>query len=148
MAVEVYYWNGKPGHVAIRVDGGSPPGTMYLSRWPATLSTALLVSLEAQGNQYGEDVAAEGNRTPLAVRLTKLDETAVKNAIVRANRLMIYNDFAANCASHVKFCLDAGLPGVAKALGAVTSRGLLGFIAGDTPFGVYHYACGLRTLYG
>lgn len=148
MAVEVYYWDGRPGHVAIRVDGGTPPGAMYLSRWPATLKTALLLSLEGQGNQYGEDVAAEGNRPPLSVRLTKLNETAVKNAIVRANQWMIYNDFEANCSSHVRFCLDAGLSGMAKVAGAATHGGLLGFVMGDTPFGVYHYARALQSLYG
>jgi hypothetical protein len=147
MAVEVYYWVGVPGHVALRVDGGLPGGRMYLSRWPGKLATALLVSLEGKGNSYEDDMVAEGHAPPLTVRLTRLDETAVKSAIALANRLMIYNDFEANCASHVRACLEAGQHGVSKLGSLVTRGGLLGFAFGDTPPGVYAYARTLAALY-
>jgi hypothetical protein len=147
MAVEVYYWFGVPGHVALRVDGGLPGGTMYLSRWPGGLATALLVSLEGKGNSYEDDMVAEGHASPLTVRLTRLDETAVKSAIVLANRLMIYNDFEANCSSHVRTALEAGQHGASKLASIVTRGGLLGFAFGDTPPGVYAYAKSLTALY-
>src|ERR1039457_1598948 len=57
--------------------GVFPAGPMYLGRWPKTLKTALMASLEGTGNQYGEDVAAEGG-IPFTVRLTKLNETAIR----------------------------------------------------------------------
>ncbi len=147
MAVEVYYWAGAPGHVALRVDGGLPGGPMYLSRWPRKLATALLVSLEGQGNSYEDDMVAEGHAAPLTVRFTRLDETAIKSAIVLANRWMIYNDFEANCSSHVRACLEAGQHGLSKFGSVITRGGLLGFVFGDTPPGVYAYAQGLRPLY-
>ncbi len=147
MAVEVYYWGGFPGHVAIRVDGGSPAGAMYLSRWPGSLLTALVLSFEGKGNQYSEDVAEEGKEASAKVRFTRLDESAVKRAIIRANQWMIYNDFEANCASHVHVCLDAGMKGLAAVAGEATRRGLLGFVLGDTPLAVYHYARALQRLY-
>jgi hypothetical protein len=147
MAVEVYYWAGVPGHVALRVDRGTPAGVMYLSRWPGSLMTALVMGYEGRGNRYEDDVAAEGNTLPHTVRLTKLNETAIKRAIVLANRAMVYNDFEANCSSHVRACLDAGLDGAGAVGAAVTHGGALGFLSGDTPPGVYFYALGLRALY-
>ncbi len=146
MAVEVYYWFGAPGHVAIKVDGGSPPGTMYLSRWPRNLRTVLVMGFEGAGNSYSEDVAAEGG-PPHVVRFTRLDETAVKKAIKAANEFMVYNDFQANCSTHVRFCLDAGITGGGRVVAAATHGGAFGWLAEDTPFGVYGYASALHSAY-
>ncbi len=121
---------------------------MYLSRWPGGLATALVMSPEGKGNSFADDMVAEGYATPLTVRLTRLDETAVKSAIVLANRFMVYNDFGANCSSHVRVCLEAGQHGLPKVGSAFTHGGLLGFAFSDTPPGVYAYAQGLRAVYG
>lgn len=145
MAVEVYWWMNLPGHVALRVDGGLPLGPMYLSRWPKNALTALVVSPAGHANSFADDMIAEGGRRPFVVRLTKLNETAVKKAIVLANRLMVYNDFEANCSSHVRACLDAGVGGV---VGSLAHGGVIGFAVSDNPVGVFTYAKSLEALYG
>ncbi len=143
MSVVVYYWAGVPGHVAIEVDGGTPAGTMYLSRWPKTTATAMSLSWKGAGNQYSDDVTAEGG-IPASVRFTSLNESDVKQAIIRANQWMIYNPFEANCSSHVKFCLDSGIAG--PVFGLVTTVAG-GWVPGHTPWGVYHYAQALHALH-
>ena len=145
MAVEVYWWVNLPGHVALRVDGGLPLGPMYLSRWPNTLATELVIGYEGKANSFADDMIAEGGHRPFVVRLTKLNETAVKKAIVLANRVMVYNDFQANCSSHVRACLDAGVGGV---VGSLAHGGLVGFAMSDNPVGVFSYAKSLEALYG
>lgn len=138
--VEVYLWTGFPGHLSLKVDGGSPAGPMYLSCFPAT-QLAKLAGTGVDQN-YAQDLADYG--APHVVRLSRLNETAVKKAVALAQKTMIYSLPAANCASHVKFCLDSGVGGLA----VISVRGAIGFAVSDTPWGVYTYAQGLRALYG
>jgi len=155
MAVEVYYWLGVPGHLALRVDGGTPAGSMYLSRWPGGLFTAIDIIGGGPGrnNSFAADMKAEGMRTPLTVRLTKLDETAVKKAVEYCNKHLYYHDLVSNCSSYVRFCLEVGtgaLRFVATELYDTILDGIalpLGWVEDDTPPGVYSYACSLRGSY-
>jgi hypothetical protein len=141
MAVAVFYWPGLPGHVSIAVDGGSPAGNMYLSRWPKAWDTAVMLAMEGTNNSLAADIKDEGGY-PLWVRFTKLNETNVKTAIVEANKLMVYQDLLANCATHVKLCLGAGLPTGQMVASAFTSAAM-----NATPPGVYAFALALQKLY-
>ena len=151
MAVEVYYWSSAPGHVAISVDGGSPPGKAYLSRYPGSLAVAVgvggLAPWPATGDNhdYQQDIAKNG--MPTVLRFTTLNETAIKRAIALCLKYSTYNDFVANCASHVRHCLESGLPLGAQIATGYTHGGLIGFVSGDTPWGVYRVAQALHTLY-
>ena len=141
MAVAVFYWPGVPGHVSIGVDGGSPAGMMYLSRWPKAWDTAVMLAMEGTNNSLSDDITAEGG-VPLWLRFTKLNETNVKKAILEANKLMVYQDLVANCATHVKFCLGAGLPAGQMVASAFTSWAM-----NATPPGVYAFALSLHKAY-
>lgn len=140
--VEVYLFVGFPGHISLKVDGGSPSGTMYLSRFPATN----LAKFAGPGidQNYAQDVADYG--APHVVRLSKLNETAVKSAVVTAQRTMVYSAFLANCASHVKFCLDSGVTG--SRIGGTIGWLGMGAAVSETPYGVYAYAQSLRAISG
>ena len=154
MAVEVYYWVGFPGHLALRVDGGTPVGSLYLSRWPSTFAAVDgLFGGPGRNNSFADDMKAEGMRRPLTVRLTKLDETAVKKAVEYCNKHLYYHDFVSNCSSYVRFCLEVGTGAVrfvATELYDLVVDWLalpLGCIEDDTPPGVYSYACSLRASF-
>lgn len=112
MAVEIYFWppklDGTIGHAAIMVDGGSPAGRVYLSAWPGELLAILFGN--AAFNEYNDDVSSEGKRNPEVVRLTKLDETAIKAQIQKIKGAGKYAFAAFNCASQASLCLDAGVP--------------------------------------
>jgi hypothetical protein len=141
--VEVYFWNGIPGHIALKVTGGTPPGTLYLSSFPGSIWTALDVGYKGENHTYEMDTTSYG--LPHIVRLSKLNETAVKTAVAAAIRSMIYNDFLYNCASHVKYCLECGLlnsPNLARA--SIYSTGAL---FSHSPQGVFTYAAALEALY-
>jgi hypothetical protein len=138
MAVVVYYWPGLPGHVSIAVDGGSPPGMMYLSRWPKAWDTAVMLACEGIGQTMEEDIKSEG-AYPLWVKFVSLDETKVKAAIAMANKAMFYQDILGNCATHVKACLGAGLPTAEMFASAFTPA-----VMNATPWGVYRYALNLQ----
>jgi hypothetical protein len=121
MAVVVYVWFLDPsncGHAAMKVDGGLPVGEVYLSRWPdntpgqlkATIQ-ALAYGAEAISRSYANDVKAEGGRSPHSVRLTSVDESAIKKAIDENAKKRYYQFLIDNCAVQVSECLDAGVGG-------------------------------------
>ena len=140
--VEVYLWQtGSFGHISLKVDDGSPPGTMYLSRFPASMWGMLAGG--GYDQKYAQDLRSYG--APSVVRLSRLNETSVKKAVVHAEKTMIYSFLEANCSTHVKFCLDAGIGG----LSIISNMGgAFGFVLNDSPWGVFHYAEALRALYG
>jgi hypothetical protein len=135
MAVEVYWWapslKSATGHAAMMVDGGSPSGPVYLSVSPGSmLSTAFG---PAVFNTYAADVADDG--IPHVVRLTKLNETAIK-AVIKADKgFARYSFLLGNCATQAAFCLNAGLPTAMPHP----------FI--NAPWGLYIYAQSLKVLY-
>lgn len=152
MAVEVYFWPPKGsniGHAAIMVDGGAPRGKMYLSAWPGSL-LSVIVAGAGTFNQYSDDVAAEGG-PPQVVRLTKLDETAIKAQVEKCRRGAVYSFPGFNCASQASICLNAGLP-------TATLQWALDMIGGptsypfrtskiDTPWTLFVYAKSLTLNY-
>jgi hypothetical protein len=159
MTVEVYVWfpeakKGNFGHAAMKVDGGKPPGPIYLSRWPASVYEVLVG--RGANRKYGEDVKREG-KAPKTVRLTKLDETAIKSAIKRNLTVNVYSFHLYNCSTQVGLCLREGITGVTgAALSSVdlTMKGLLGirysavkFSSINTPWNLYLFAQSLRPLY-
>ena len=151
MAVEVYVWlpraDGNIGHASMYVDGGTPAGPMYLSQWPGSSFIKALTIGSACGQSYADDVKAEGGK-PSVVRLTKLDETAVKKAIEYFQKHGLYGFFLLNCANQVKLCLDWGVSGMGHLATILGRTNVIGYQLNDTPWGVYCYARGLTLLYG
>lgn len=135
MAVEVYWWPPKGtnvGHAAMKVDGGAASGVVYLSAWPGSMAS--IVFGPAAFNTYAADVAAEGG-SPHVVRLTKLNESAIKMAIKADQGFSHYSFVLGNCATQVALCLNAGLPLYAPHP----------FI--NAPWGLYVYARSLALVY-
>jgi hypothetical protein len=142
MAVQVYVWfpklkEGNIGHAAMQVDGGDPPGSVYLSRWPGSYSAVLAGS--GTNQSYTDDVSAEGG-APSVVRLTKLNESAIKYTIRVACTVNLYSFLVLNCATQVGMCLNAGIPLSAIAIAAINTPP-------NTPWNLYLYAQLLRPLY-
>ena len=146
MAVEVYFWppqGGNIGHASIKVDGGSPQGIAYLSAWPGS---ALSIFLPAQGDyhQFDDDVSSEGNRQPQVVRLTNLDETAIKKQIDAFKSAATYSFISLNCATQASICLNAGVPGARLRQVLDMLNGPMGYVFGtsviNTPWTLFLYA--------
>jgi hypothetical protein len=142
MAVQIYIWfpklpEGNIGHAAMKVDGGDPAGSVYLSRWPGSYSAVLAGS--GTNQSYRDDVTAEGG-TPSVVRLTKLNETAIKYTIKTACTVNLYSFVVLNCATQVGMCLNAGIPKIP--LSAIEIAAI------STPWNLYLYARLLWPLYG
>jgi hypothetical protein len=134
MSVEVYWWpprDGNIGHASIMVDGGSPPDPMYLSAWPGDMSSA--VYGPANFKSYAQDVTDEGGAAPHVVRLTKLNETAIKIAIKAVKGFGHYSFVSGNCATLTAFCLCQGVPMPPPLI--------------NTPWTLWVYAQSLRILY-
>jgi hypothetical protein len=151
MAVEIYIWLPKGqgfGHAAMKVTGGVPAGDVYMSRWPGYSSEALFTGPGAS-HRYEADVAEEGG-PPRVVRLTKLDETAVKKAIAELKTKNEYNFWTLNCCSQVKECLDAGIRhGTLFSWGIIaTTGGLVSYQAGNSPWGLLKYAQLVHATFG
>jgi len=154
MAVEVYFWPPKGeniGHAAIMVDGGSPPGRAYLSAWPGSALSILFGA--GSYNAYSDDVGAEGG-PPNVVRLTKLDETAIKAQIEKCKQAGMYSFTVLNCATQASICLNAGVPHnlLHEAFDAVVGlANPAGFFAQtstiNTPWTLFLYAKGLALNY-
>jgi len=135
MAVEVYWWpphGDNIGHAALKVDGGSPSGTEYLSAWPGSGWSIALIGSGGY-HLYEEDVAYGG--APVVVRLTKLDETAIKKRIKVLKGHGIYSFSIANCATQAGAALHAGVPLVVP------------YPIPNAPWAVYYYARSLRLLF-
>jgi hypothetical protein len=149
MAVEVYFWSpkkGNIGHAAIMTDGGVPPGPSYLSVWPGT--ALAIIFGPAAFNKYQDDVASEGGR-PQVVRLTKLDETAIKAQIEKCREAARYGFITLNCATQASICLNAGVPGAKLRLALDMLGGPLGYVFStsviNTPWNLFLYARLLAT---
>lgn len=145
MAVEVYWWPPKKalnkstgqeeqniGHAAIKSDGGSPWGTEYLSVWPGSEWSLLLAGPASfhtadDDSGYGYD--------PVVVRLTKLDETAIKKRIVAIKTAGVYSLSVANCASLTGSALRAGVPFPTP------------YPWPNSPWAVYYYARSLTLFF-
>jgi hypothetical protein len=144
MAVEVYIWFPDPpniGHAAMKVTGGSPMGDMYLSHWPGSLAAALAFG-SGVNNRYNDDVSAEGG-DPSVVRITGLDETAIKAKVKSLIEHNLYSFWALNCATGVSIALDAGVSTLASLAANAVDIGLPAGTNRNTPWGLYAYA---RTL--
>src|SRR5258708_5679102 len=89
MAVEVYYWTPSIvpflyGHAAVKIDGGSPAGSVYFSVWsdgPVSVFWGPGV-LQA----YADNIKAQNGRAPHITRFMRLNETAMK-AWIAKNKL-------------------------------------------------------------
>ncbi len=147
MTVEINVWfptvKGDIGHASMMVDGGDPPGAMYLSRWPGSLAAALVAGKGAN-NRFDDDVSAEGGRQPSKIRLTKLDETAIKKAMKKYLTDDLYSFLLLNCAQQVDQCLTKGLPTAGIIISALTAPAT----AANTPWTLYVKAKELSVLYG
>ena len=144
MAVEVYYWSDgllDTGHAAMKVDGGIPPGTVYLSQYPGSMRSVFLAG-PAWSNKYEDEVKAKGK--PKVVRFTNLDETNIKKFIAAAHSVNMYSFLAFNCSTQVKMCLDAGLTSSRTGQVALllTQPGVV------SPTWVYYYAKVLQSRVG
>ncbi|MDQ6786796.1 MAG: hypothetical protein M3033_08290 [Acidobacteriota bacterium] len=151
MAVEVYCWQPKGnnvGHASIKVDGGAPPGSSYLSVWPG--EALAIVFGKAAFNKYEDDVGSEGGQ-PLVARLTKLDETAIKAQMEIMRRSENYCFIAFNCATQASICLNAGVPGATVRRALDFLGGPLSFVFSpsiiNTPWNLYAYAKLLEKSY-
>jgi hypothetical protein len=155
--VEVYCWapkiSGNIGHAAMKVNGGDPSGTLYLSRWPdpsVTGAVASVVSAYSGSTQpFADDVASEGGQ-PAVVRLTRLNEAAIKRTVARLNRASVYAFLWMNCATQVRMCLEAGLDATDRLLAAsdwILPQDVGRWAFHNTPQGVYLWAAGLRGKY-
>lgn len=152
MTVRVKVWfphGGDIGHAALEVDGGSPPGKMYLSRWPGSIASIFVIGA-GDIHKFETDMSDEHGQEPSVVSLTKLNETNIKTAMKVADKISVYSFYAANCAQQVGWCLRQGL-GVgggivdfAFARAAPQLRDALIL----TPWNLYAYAQSLRPVYG
>ena len=144
MAVEVYYWSEgllDTGHAAMKVDGGIPSGTVYLSQYPGSKRSILLWG-PAWSARYDDEVKTKGK--PKVVRITHLDETNIKKFINAAHTVNAYSFLAFNCSTQVKMCLDAGLTSTRSGQVALllTQPGLM------SPTSVYYYAKIIQSRIG
>lgn len=137
------HWSPRVGHIALKVNGGAPAGVQYLSSFPGSIWTALDLGYKGENHTYEMDTREYG--LPNVVRLSKLNETAVKTAVTGATRSMIYNDFLYNCASHVRYCLECGASGPTVARVDMYTTGA---VFSHTPRGVFTYAMSLQVLFG
>jgi hypothetical protein len=133
------------------VDGGSPPGKAYLSAWPGSILS--IIAGSGAFNAYSDDISSEGG-PPQVVRLTKLDETAIKQQIESCKRGGVYSFPGFNCATQASICLNAGVP-------YNTLHQALDFVAGlgnptafvtqtstiNTPWNLFLYAKALASKY-
>jgi hypothetical protein len=89
--VTVFIWDyrGKGvawGHASIKIDGGDPPGEVYISYWPqaagrerSKISNNLYCVVPIRLRTYDDDVQGENNHTPNhQIQLDGLNETAMK----------------------------------------------------------------------
>ena len=151
MAVEVYFWppkSGNVGHAAIMADGGQPEGAAYFSAWPGTAASIFFGP--ATFNAYQDDLSSEGGK-PAVVRLTRLDETAIKEQMQNCRTANRYSFIALNCATQASICLNAGVPGGSIRLAMDLLSGSMGFLFGtsviSTPWNLYLYAKSLEGNY-
>jgi hypothetical protein len=153
MAVEVYWWPPKGGdksvgHAAIMVDGGKPAGRAYLSVWPGELLSIVIGS--ASFFEYQDDVRTEGGR-PRVVRLTRLNETAIRTQVKNLQQTARYSFVAMNCATQASICLNAGLPaGIRLLQTALDFMGpnRISMTVMNTPWNLFAYAKSLSPHYG
>ena len=108
MAVTVYFW--PPGlenfgHAAVKIDAGAPPGDVYFSVW----AKGELHPFWGPGviMPYAADLKAENNRQPHTYRMTRLNETAMKEWIKKQD---LHYSLIQNCSSNAAMCLRAGTP--------------------------------------
>jgi len=88
--IRVYIWDYKGsdvawGHASMKIDGGDPPGSIYISYWPqgahrdrSSVSDNLYCVDPIRGRTYNDDVADEGQAPDHVVTLDGLNETAIK----------------------------------------------------------------------
>jgi hypothetical protein len=111
------------GHASMSVDGGEPPGGIYISWWPSRdnrqpkfpKAGGLLrqvYSVQAiMGRTYDDDVQGEDNKPPdHVIRLNGLDETAIKtwwHDLLQSSDT-IWSSLGQNCATTVARALKAG----------------------------------------
>jgi hypothetical protein len=88
--ITVYIWGFREsvawGHASLRVNGGTPPGEIYISWWPESDGQRTKVPGIPQiftvnairGRKYEDDVAGEGQPPDHVINFSALDETAIK----------------------------------------------------------------------
>lgn len=155
MSVRVQIWfpvlsKGSPGHAALIVDGGTPPGVAYLSPYPGSFFSSLPIG-------WGPRVDFEKNKTPdRTIDLFGMDETTMKKYIDEVQRTRGYSFLGDNCAMQCGECLAMGDP-IQRAIfenaptaGDYCSRSLqLGMKWGvyGTPLNLWSYANALRERF-
>lgn len=159
MTVKVIVWwphGGNIGHAAMEVDGGSPPGKMYFSRWPGAAVSVIFGPGDI--HKFETDMSDESGQQPSVVTLTKLNETNIKLAMKMADKVNVYGFFGANCAQQVGWCLRQGLAtGTLRGLAGGMVDGALDITQSGramkeaaiiSPWTLYVYAQSLRPFYG
>ena len=89
--ITVYVWNFRGtsvawGHASMRVNGGSPPGEVYISWWPQGSGRSpkvpgvdqIYTVTAIRGRTYADDVRDEEQAPDHVIIFSGLDETAIK----------------------------------------------------------------------
>jgi hypothetical protein len=127
--ITVYVWNphgedSKMGHASMRVDGGTPPGSVYISYWPdnrrireygwiqPTNAGQPRVNFSAvafENRTFDQDVDGEGRQPDHVMRIGGLDETALKTWWqARRSAAPLWDTTSNNCSTTVAEALRAG----------------------------------------
>lgn len=115
--VTVFIWNehsGAWGHASMRVDGGEPAGSVYISYWPATAGTTrIFCSRPGRNRTFENDVAGEDGLQPNhAIRVMGLYETRIKSwwrtLMSRTDPDSDWCSLGLNCSAVVAQALNAG----------------------------------------
>lgn len=78
--ITIYIWkpaNGLYGHTSMKVTGGVPRDSVYVSWWP-NRNVSTFECTDARMYSYQDDVEAEGRDPDPVIRIDGLNETAIK----------------------------------------------------------------------
>lgn len=142
--VTVFIWPGllhsNVGHAAMKLDGGFPPGELYISWWPAGVGGVIPFFLDqnipASLGTFQSDDEAEGSVNFHSIQIFGLDEDAIKVWWGTWLTDLSFRLFHKNCAVTV-----------AKAL-AIGNHDPLIVTSNETwtPFGVWMYARQIQII--
>jgi len=121
--ITVYVWNFRGtsvawGHASMRVNGGSPPGEVYISWWPQGSGRSpkvpgvdqIYTVTAIRGRTYADDVRDEEQAPDHVIIFSGLDETAIKTwwADLLRNTHAQWSTLGQNCSTTVAHALASG----------------------------------------